>query len=84
MALEQCVECGGQVSTSATECPHCGAQYPSPSGRIRQRRISRKFVLWIVVLLVVFLVLPLTWLALQTLGGHSSGNSSSIRAARSL
>jgi len=24
MAITQCSECGGQVSTSATVCPHCG------------------------------------------------------------
>lgn len=25
MALKQCRECGGEVSTSALRCPHCGA-----------------------------------------------------------
>ena len=24
MALEKCPECGGQLSTSARFCPHCG------------------------------------------------------------
>jgi hypothetical protein len=38
VALEQCVECGGQVATSAMKCPHCGAVDPSPSGRIQRRR----------------------------------------------
>ena len=26
MALEKCPECGGQLSTTARFCPHCGAQ----------------------------------------------------------
>ncbi len=25
MSLEKCPECGGQVSTKARACPHCGA-----------------------------------------------------------
>ena len=28
MALTQCRECGGKVSTEATSCPHCGASPP--------------------------------------------------------
>ena len=26
MALKECKECGGQVSTKADVCPHCGAK----------------------------------------------------------
>jgi RNA polymerase subunit RPABC4/transcription elongation factor Spt4 len=29
MALKPCRECGGQVSTEARSCPHCGAQAPT-------------------------------------------------------
>ncbi|KAB2900377.1 MAG: hypothetical protein F9K35_07000 [Burkholderiaceae bacterium] len=28
MAMVKCKECGGQVSTKATTCPHCGAKTP--------------------------------------------------------
>ncbi|MBU4535929.1 MAG: hypothetical protein KKF16_08970 [Euryarchaeota archaeon] len=26
MALKKCDECGGDLSTTATKCPHCGAE----------------------------------------------------------
>lgn len=26
MAITECIECGGNVSTSAKSCPHCGAK----------------------------------------------------------
>ncbi len=26
MAIKKCKECGGDVSTTATACPHCGAK----------------------------------------------------------
>lgn len=29
MALEECKECDGQVSTSADTCPHCGTKAPT-------------------------------------------------------
>ena len=29
MAITKCRECGGQVSTKATACPHCGATNPT-------------------------------------------------------
>lgn len=32
MALVKCKECGGQVSTTAKACPHCGAKVPKPDG----------------------------------------------------
>lgn len=47
MALEKCKECGGQISTEAKACPHCGAQ---PS-----KRASRAGVLFVA--LVVILVI---------------------------
>src|SRR5712692_7724663 len=31
MALAKCRECGGQVSTEALSCPHCGAPSPTSS-----------------------------------------------------
>jgi predicted amidophosphoribosyltransferase len=30
MALASCKECGGQVSTEAKTCPHCGKPNPAP------------------------------------------------------
>jgi hypothetical protein len=40
-------------------------------------RISRKLVFWLVLSCVLlFVIAPLLWLALQTLGGPSSGHSS--------
>jgi hypothetical protein len=32
MALTQCRECKGVVSTLATSCPHCGIPNPGPTG----------------------------------------------------
>jgi len=29
MAMEECRECGDQVSTGAETCPHCGVSYPT-------------------------------------------------------
>ena len=29
MALKKCRECGQQVSSSASTCPHCGARQPT-------------------------------------------------------
>ncbi len=31
MALTKCRECGGQVSTEADDCPHCGCENPARS-----------------------------------------------------
>ena len=43
MALTQCSECGGKVSTSATACPHCDpvavevVSAPPPASQIATR-----------------------------------------------
>jgi TonB family protein len=34
MALRKCRECGGQVSTEAKNCPHCGAPVASSGGKM--------------------------------------------------
>lgn len=39
MALVKCVECGGQVSDRADECPHCGA----PTSMSVEERVLRTF-----------------------------------------
>jgi uncharacterized membrane protein YvbJ len=36
MALVKCSECGGQVSTDAVSCPHCGSTDFAPSTNERQ------------------------------------------------
>ena len=36
MALIDCPECGGQVSTQADKCPHCGAPPPDPEQAVRE------------------------------------------------
>ena len=46
VALVECYECGGSVSSLATQCPHRGApvrQQPKPAGsrRVRPRRTSQ-------------------------------------------
>jgi len=33
MALTKCAECGGDVSTLAAACPHCGAPFNAPAVR---------------------------------------------------
>jgi len=33
MALIQCYECNGVVSTAAESCPHCGAPGPASAGK---------------------------------------------------
>ncbi|MFC2974707.1 hypothetical protein ACFOJE_21170 [Azotobacter bryophylli] len=48
MAIAKCKECGGQVSTSAKTCPHCGAKVRRKVGAIG----------WVFVL---FVVLPIAW-----------------------
>ena len=32
MALAACRECGGEISTNAVMCPHCGVLYPARKG----------------------------------------------------
>lgn len=40
MALTKCGECGGEVSSAAAACPHCGARTPTrPAYNRRQARI---------------------------------------------
>lgn len=55
MALTKCRECGGQVSTEATACPHCGAV---PTRRGRGTRTP--LISFVVVGLIVW-VLVATW-----------------------
>lgn len=47
MALTKCKECGGQVSSEATACPHCGAKPPK-----RTSRAGWLFLVFVIVLVV--------------------------------
>lgn len=46
MALQPCPECGREISTTATSCPHCGA-------KTRSRRLSDVAILLLVAALVL-------------------------------
>jgi hypothetical protein len=72
MALAQCRECAGEVSTYASTCPHCGA--PSPVARpvvMRQNRTGRRVlrfagisaivVVGVLVALITVYVLSADW-----------------------
>ena len=56
MALKQCVECKGTVSTEARSCPHCGALNPTRPP-IRPEIVQKLITLIIVVGWPVFIVL---------------------------
>jgi len=67
MALIECYECGKQISSIATACPHCGA--PSKNGQIDPTRVPKakqmgplkKLV--VIVLGVIVGLIVLGWLA---------------------
>lgn len=40
MALVECRECGREVSTEATACPHCGVPSPGVTGDLREESCS--------------------------------------------
>ena len=44
MALIQCPECNGKVSTAAPACPHCGAPFNSPPSLPTQERGSEETI----------------------------------------
>jgi predicted amidophosphoribosyltransferase len=56
VALTKCKECGGQVSTKAAACPHCG--YPFVPTSVQDKRNAQKFVgLGCAFVLIGFMVL---------------------------
>ena len=59
MALSECKECKGTVSSEARVCPHCGVKKPAgPSALVRKfGRFIRKLALIAVGLLVVLFIL---------------------------
>lgn len=64
MALEKCRECGGDVSSEAKNCPHCGTPIPQPKGG------SPGCLWWALTGLAVIFVL----LMLAGKGGNGGGN----------
>src|SRR6266851_1951335 len=56
MALKQCRECGGKVSTAANTCPHCGIATPTQTDRQRAEATHKRAVsgiksfLWLLVI----------------------------------
>ncbi|HEU0283269.1 MAG TPA: hypothetical protein VFQ99_05755 [Gallionella sp.] len=68
MALINCKECGKEVSTEATACPHCGAKPPKKS--------SGLMILFIIVGSVIALVLIIS----GSPGGRSGEGEQARRA----
>jgi len=66
MAVKKCKECGGQVSTSAKTCPHCGAN---------QKKVG--VVGW---LFVLVFVLPLGWSIGSSMNNDSPAGTSANTA----
>ena len=64
MALKECKECGGQVSTKADVCPHCGAKKTKSRSRLLFR------VWWLFPVAVVFA----GFLFVRGVNSHAQGN----------
>ena len=47
MTLDRCRECGGQVSTEAATCPHCGVQFPSGAKWWYEHRRRESRMAWL-------------------------------------
>lgn len=61
MALTQCRECGKQVSTRATACPHCGAKQAAEShGVVLSEKRKSRIPIIVLIGMVAFLVLVST------------------------
>ena len=79
MALTKCRECGGQVSTEATTCPHCGApvkKQPEPPEAKKGQAVSRAAVRqqslpgWLLIPVAIVIVYAVWWFD-TTVGGDS-------------
>jgi RNA polymerase subunit RPABC4/transcription elongation factor Spt4 len=55
MAITQCSECGGQLSTKAETCPHCGTTDGSDNSRFRTTLI-RVIIVQVIALGLLLLV----------------------------
>ena len=61
MALQKCTECGGNVSSTAKACPHCGAEPPKASAVSSEKpaapqKKKRRIWPWILGTFVVFAI----------------------------
>ena len=74
MSLRECQECGGNVSTNASFCPHCGTNNPIryiPTPKTLGRRLAELFGLLVsefadvvtrlVVIVIVIVIIVLIW-----------------------
>ena len=62
MALKQCRECNGNVSTLSTSCPHCGISNPttasmSPANELRLKRLMTVLLVvgWPLIILLFYI-----------------------------
>jgi hypothetical protein len=80
MALTQCSECGGQVSTGAATCPHCGIASPAQDPeRYQGERTYNRIKGWI-----WFLVIAAGAVFILRLAEHRSPPDQEATAATSL
>lgn len=63
MAVVACAECGGQVSTEARRCPHCGT--PAPTKNAAGQRMALSIMMAIG---AVAVALVCVYLFLQAIG----------------
>lgn len=70
MALIKCKECGGQVSDTAQNCPHCGAKVP------RKTKLLHKVFAGLVLLVVLFGVV------VSNSGGPAPASAHAPKAAK--
>ena len=68
MALGKCKECGGQVSSDAETCPHCGANKPLP-------RTSAHVIFWPAALLIAIVAV----VAAQNNGKEPNKNNKGVK-----
>ena len=57
MGLVNCIECGKQISESATSCPHCGFSYITTFNEGPATTIQKTYKKWKAVKLVSWLVI---------------------------
>jgi hypothetical protein len=52
MSIQPCIECGGQVSTRAKVCPHCGVRYTGWQRASTGGRIGFVLFVWLPLVLI--------------------------------
>ncbi|OIQ78754.1 hypothetical protein GALL_395360 [mine drainage metagenome] len=78
MALTKCRECGKEISTEATSCPHCGAPKPATAKAATSSAAMGCFSVIVLIAIIAFVVNSCT----STSGdGPAKGASSAAAAA---